>query len=146
MLTIIAAQEAEQGAPDAERDLMTAAAQFDAKHDPPYEGYLIAAHLAGIHNLPAAIRSAETVRDDEWNRKCWSTIASFQAEAGILTEARESIARIGRGNLEHTLGEEAQGRDMARIFVASGLSTGGNPDAALALLFSPLFTPPNSAC
>jgi hypothetical protein len=134
MLTILAAQEAEKNAPDAQSDLMAASAQFNAKHDPPYEGYLIAAHLAGIRDFPAAIKSAEAVRDDEWNRKCWSTIASFQAEAGMLSEARASIAKIGRGDLEHALGQEAQGRDMARTFVASGLSAGGKPDAALALL------------
>ena len=134
MLTILAAQEAEKNAPDAQSDLMAAAAQFNAKQDPPYEGYLIASHLAGIRDFPAAMKSAEAVRDDEWNRKCWSTIASFQAEAGMLSEARASIAKIGRGDLEHALGQEAQGRDMARIFVASGLSAGGKPDAALALL------------
>lgn len=133
-LTALAAQEAEENAQDAERDLMAASAQFNAKQDPPYEGYLIAAHLAGVHNFAAAIKSADAVRDDEWNRKCWSTIASFQAEAGMLSEARASIARIGQGNLEHALGEEAQGRDMARIFVASSLSAGGKPDEALALL------------
>ena len=134
MLTILAAQEAEKNAPDAQSDLLAASAQFNAKQDPPYEGYLIAAHLAGIRDFPAAIKSAEAVRDDEWNRKCWSTIASFQAEAGMLSEARASIAKIGRGDLEHALGQEAHGRDMARIFVASGLSAGGKPDAALALL------------
>jgi len=134
MFTILAAQEAEKNAPDARSDLMAASAQFNAKKDPPYEGYLIAAHLAGIRDFPAAIKSAEAVRDDEWNRKCWSTIASFQAEAGMLSEARASIAKIGRGDLEHALGQEAQGRDMARIFVASGLSAGGKPDVALALL------------
>ncbi|HEV2490218.1 MAG TPA: hypothetical protein VGT03_10450 [Candidatus Acidoferrales bacterium] len=134
MLTILAAQEAEKNAPDAQSDLLAASAQFNAKQDPPYEGYLIAAHLAGIGDFPAAIKSAEAVRDDEWNQKCWSTIASFQAEAGMLSEARASIAKIGRGDLEHALGLEAEGRDMARIFVASGLSAGGKPDAALTLL------------
>jgi hypothetical protein len=132
--TMMAVAEAEQSAPDAEKDLQSAAQNFRSRNDPPFEGYLIAAHLAGLGNLSAAMRAAETVRDDEWNRKCWTTIALFQAEAGKLAEARASIAKIGTGNLEHALGDAPEGRDMARAFVAQGLAEGGHGDAALSLL------------
>jgi hypothetical protein len=93
---------------------LEASSGFVSDQSLPYEGYLIASHLAGIHEFRAAIKAAEAVRDDKWKRKSWSTIALY------LAEAESSIARIGQGNLVHPLGQEAQGRDMARIFVANG--------------------------
>ncbi len=134
MTTMMAVAEAEANADGAEKDLLAAARNFNSTTDPPFVGYLIAAHLAGMKNLPAAINAAEAVRDDEWNRKCWTTIALFQAEEGHLADTKASIAKIGTGKLVHPLGDAPGGRDMARIFVAEGLAAGGRPDAAQSLL------------
>jgi hypothetical protein len=134
MAALVALEEVDAAMPSGHDALLAAAAGFDPGTDPPYMGYLIAAHLAGLHNFGAAETAASAVHDDEWNGKAWISIASFEAEAGKIAEAKASIARIGQGALEHKLSTDAVARDMGRELAAATLTDQGKPQAALAVL------------
>jgi hypothetical protein len=134
MAALVALEEADAATPGGHEALLAASTDFDAGSDPPYVGYLIAAHLAGLHDFAAAEKAANAVRDDEWNGKAWISIASFEAEAGEMAQTKASIARIGQGELEHKLSTDAVARDMGRELVAATLTEQGRLQAALAIL------------